>query len=1474
MADVDYNRFWSLAFDDMGDFVFLLDADFNLIRASESFINFIGKSEKDLLGKKCYSLVHDSTDPPPECPHMKVLKTKISEREEFYDKNLKKWLDVSVTPIFDDKNNCIGSIHIAADITARKKAEEQRESISDTLLEKLNEIQEKDQRLQDVHEKLKEDEEKFRRLIGSMMDGLAYCKMLYDDRGRSVDFIYLEVNRAFERLTGLKNVVGKKVSEVIPGSNETHPELLEAYSRVASTGKPEEFEINFKPLAQWLALKVYSTQKGYFTVVFDNITARKRTEVYREMGTEVIKTLNEPGDIKVSIERVIEVLKARTGFDAVGIRLQDGDDFPYLAQKGFPRDFLMRENSLTARGVDGGLCRDKAGCVSLECTCGLIISGKTDPANPLFTKGGSCWMNDSFPLLDLPSDKDPRLHPRNQCIHQGYASVALVPIRTRDKIVGLIQFNDLRKGRFTIEAIELMEGMASHIGAALMRKRAEEDLKESKALIDTVVENTPLMIFLKEAKDLRFVLFNRAGEELLGYDRKSLLGKNDLDFFPPEQAASFMTKDRAVLDGKGGFLDIPEEPILTAKKGQRWLHTRKVCIRGADGTTKFLLGISEDITERKQAEDALLASQRLLEGIINTAPVRVFWKDTNSVYMGCNIAFARDAGFAAPKDIIGKDDYQMGWRDQADLYRDADRRVIESGRSKLLIEEPQTTPEGNTITLLTSKTPLRNSKEEIIGLLGAYMDITEIKRAESELAAAKDYTDNIIKSMIDALIVVGPDAKIKTVNHATLEMLRYKEDELIGKPVGMIIADDDDDDDDDDLFRGTRFKKLLKAGFISNYEMNWKNKAGKIIPVNFSGSTMRDHDGKLLGIVAVAHDVTERKQMVEELKDSSERYKLLFESNMDGIVLTDLVTKGFSYVNPSMCKMFGYGVNEFIKLGVEDIHPKESMDLINKQFNLLISGALSISADIPCLKKNGKVFYVNISARIIKINNKQYAIGFFRDITERRLAEEEIKKGRKQYVDLVDSLTDWIWEVDVKGRFTYVSPRVKDILGYEPKKIIGKTPFDLMPSKEARRVGAIFKQLSAEQKPIQALENIYRHKDGHQVTLETTGSPFKDIEGFYNGYRGACRDVTERKKAAKLLEFYKEYAENIVGNLPLSLIVVNRDLRINFANQHFLSKMRMTKEDVREKELAKVMGPAIVENSGLDEQIMRVIKRGEPRIEDRFIIKGKSYDYMIVPIKEQTGRRMNALLVMEDVTKNVMMEEQLIHSEKLSAVGTFTASVAHEINNPLSIVMGNIQYLLSNLHHMDLTKEKEIDEIVETLKTANAETRRCSEIVTNLLHFSHKGGAGKTNLSVNGVVTATMRLLAHQLELSKVKTFIQLADGLPQVRGNADHLQQAFVNLILNAEQVMKNGGKLYVTTSLDGNYVAVSFRDTGHGIPKKYIHKIFEPFYSTREAGKGTGLGLFIIHSIMEDHRGTIEVQSKRGQGANFILKLPVAKK
>jgi PAS domain S-box-containing protein len=189
------------------------------------------------------------------------------------------------------------------------------------------------------------------------------------------------------------------------------------------------------------------------------------------------------------------------------------------------------------------------------------------------------------------------------------------------------------------------------------------------------------------------------------------------------------------------------EHRIIRRDGQvRHIVVRVEVIRNAAGQIISYRGANQDITVLKDAEEALRASQQILEGIMNAIPVRVFWKNTDLAYMGCNAAFAHDAGLADQNDIIGKSDYQLGWRDQADAYRNDDRQVMESGQSRLLIEESQTTPEGKTITLLTNKLPLRGQDDEICGVLGTYMDITEHKRTEEELQKRNDFIEKLLEN--------------------------------------------------------------------------------------------------------------------------------------------------------------------------------------------------------------------------------------------------------------------------------------------------------------------------------------------------------------------------------------------------------------------------------------------------------------------------------------------------------------------------------------------------------------------------------------------------------------------------------------------------------------------------------------------------------------------------------------------------------
>ena len=286
----------------------------------------------------------------------------------------------------------------------------------------------------------------------------------------------------------------------------------------------------------------------------------------------------------------------------------------------------------------------------------------------------------------------------------------------------------------------------------LKQKRSEDALRQSEQRMATLISNLPGFIY-RCANDRNWTMqyISEGCLDITGYRPEDLLQNKKLaynDIIRSDFKDSLWGKWQELIQRKEPFEG--EYPIVTSSGETRWVWERGQGIFTESGELLALEGFITDITGRKQAENELRASKQIIEGIINSIPVRVFWKDKNLVYLGCNEIFARDAGFTDPKDIVGKDDYQMGWKDQAELYRKDDLEVISSGLSKLLIEEPQTTPKGESITLLTSKLPLRDSKGEIIGIIGTYMDITERQKVHDELQQAykqlKETQDQLIQT--------------------------------------------------------------------------------------------------------------------------------------------------------------------------------------------------------------------------------------------------------------------------------------------------------------------------------------------------------------------------------------------------------------------------------------------------------------------------------------------------------------------------------------------------------------------------------------------------------------------------------------------------------------------------------------------------------------------------------------------------------
>jgi len=436
--------------------------------------------------------------------------------------------------------------------------------------------------------------------------GYALHRIILDAAGKPVDYAFIEANDTFEAITGLKQsaIIGKTVTEVIPGILNDPFDWIGFYAKVAIEQTTAVFEQFSQHLGRTYKVKAYSPQKHHFITFFNDITEQKMAESHREMTREILQILNEPDDLRLILERVLEVLKAAIGVDALGLRLQEGEDFPFFVHMGFSPEFLATENMLAVRGKDGALSRERDGRVRLECACGLVITGKTDAACPYTTHSGSCWINNASDLPNQRDSQDPRINPRNACIHCGYNSIALVPLLARDRIHGLLHLCDKRKHRFSLTLVECLEGIAAHIGITVQRKLAEDALRVSEMKYRLIADNTSDSVWVM-APDLRFSYLSPSTERMFGYTQEEWNTLDWSEFVHPEDLPLVNQSFERLLNSANVIM--PAVVVRVRHKNGRamWVEFAVSKVVAPDGRPSALVGISRDITERKQAQEAL-----------------------------------------------------------------------------------------------------------------------------------------------------------------------------------------------------------------------------------------------------------------------------------------------------------------------------------------------------------------------------------------------------------------------------------------------------------------------------------------------------------------------------------------------------------------------------------------------------------------------------------------------------------------------------------------------------------------------------------------------------------------------------------------------------------------------------------------------------------------------------------------------------
>jgi two-component system, NtrC family, sensor kinase len=481
------------------------------------------------------------------------------------------------------------------------------------------------------------------------------------------------------------------------------------------------------------------------------------------------------------------------------------------------------------------------------------------------------------------------------------------------------------------------------------------------------------------------------------------------------------------------------------------------------------------------------------------------------------------------------------------------------------------------------------------------------------------------------------------------------------------------------------------------------------------------------------------------------------------------------------------------------------------------------------------------------------------DRLEDILAKERQERERfeAEYKSLVDLAPDGIVKVNWKGFITFSNTAFSTITGYPPEEIVGKH-FTQLPTLRHANIAQTLKVFSSVLKGKILSQFIFEwvDKDGN-IRYGESNAAMTKLHGRPTGIIAVLRDVTERQKAEVSLKRQKELIDRILETIPSAVAVIDNTYKIVFANRAFRNafnrmgvKSSTPLELIEMKELVQVISDARYNNIS------------DIKYELKYNIDGIERSFIVNALLMQQDE---ILLFLNDITDERRRQESLYFADRLASVGKMAAGVAHELNNPLTSVIGLSQLLL----------EEGLPESLNTdVEAICKEAQRASQTVKNLLSFARKHESSKQSTPIEDVIHDVINLRAHEHKINNIIVKEEIKDDIPNIMVDYFQIQQVFFNIVINAEQAMieaRGKGNLLITAEKIKDIVKISFTDDGPGIRPENIKRIFDPFFTTKSEGRGTGLGLSICYGIVTAHGGNIYAESEIGKGATFIIELPI---
>ena len=916
-----------------------------------------------------------------------------------------------------------------------------------------------------------------------------------------------------------------------------------------------------------------------------------------------------------------------------------------------------------------------------------------------------------------------------------------------------------------------------------------------------------------------------------------------------------------------------EHRIIRRDGEVRHILARVHVSRDARGRVVRYHGANQDITERKQTEASLKASEERYHSVFETSLDGILLTRPDGTILSANKAAC---------EMLRMREEEIIKAGRAGLMADDERmRAAVSERAKTGKWRGELTArrsDGSTFPVEISGNLFNGDNGRRMSAM-ILRDITERKCAEEEVQKAHQRLSDIIDFLPDATLVIDHDKKVIAWNKAIEGMTGVKKEEMLGKgdyaytvpfygePRPILI--------DLVLERDNKFesgynnvnvegKRLFAETFVP------KTYGGKGAYLSATASPLFDHEGNIVGAIESIRDITEHKRIGKELLESEERYRTAIESSNDAV---DLVKAGHHiYVNRKFLDIFGYDSQEEVvgKPYRLIVHPDDLPKVDGYDQRRQRGEAAPGRYEFKGIRRNGKVVHIEASAAATTYQGELVTIAFLRDVTERMKAEKALEESEKRLRSLLDAVHETIILIDSEGTVLISNIVGAQRLGKSVQELVGTNLFDCFPPDVAAYRREQYNKVIALGEPVYSQDTrAGRH-------FESYCYPVFGEQGNVQAITIFAHEITEQKKAeeeqAKLWSAVEWAGEGI--------FMVDLDKRFTYVNAAFCKSCGFTREELVGKPTAITRSDSypqsFYDSNWLDLEAGNIYSGRQTR--RRKDGRPLEVELTITPVRDASGAIIQYVGVARDITEQLRMEAQLTHAQKMEAIGTLAGGVAHDFNNILTVIMG-----LGNLMQMSLAPDDRnrpyIDQIV-------ASSEKAADLTQSLLAYSRQQRITLEPHGVGEVVAATVKLLKRLLP-EDIELKLHRCDEKAVAMLDVSRMDQVLMNLATNARDAMTTGGTLTIRTEraeLDetfreargfgtpGAYVRLSVTDTGVGMDKETMDRIFDPFFTTKEVGKGTGLGLASVYGIVKQHNGYITVTSAPLEGTTFDIYLPLA--